>query len=103
MTRKTKDTPGPMISKGRTAKRRSPGSHDPAAKSATGRYTAPVAPELRSSPRWLPFVMITLLVVGVVITMTSYLGLPASGARTLYLLLGGALVAAGFFAATRYR
>lgn len=47
--------------------------------------------------------MIALLVVGVVIVMASYFGLRAGGAQIVSLLVGGALVIAGFLAAMRYR
>jgi hypothetical protein len=102
LTRKTK-TPRPSTPKRAATNARSPGGPTPAGRSNTGRYSPPVTPELPGSPWWLPVLIIVLLVGGVVICMTSYFGLPASGARTVYLVLGGAFVLAGFVAATRYR
>lgn len=103
LTRKTKDTPRPSTPKRAAPNARSPGGPTPAGRSKPGRYSPPVTPEPPSSPWWLPVLIIVLFVGGVVIVMTSYFGLPASGARTLYLLLGGAFVVAGFMAATKYR
>lgn len=103
MTRKTKDTPRPSTPKRAAPTARSPGGPSPPGRSNTGRYSPPVTLEPPGSPWWLPVLIIVLLGGGVVIVMTSYFGLPASGARTIYLLLGGAFVVAGFMAATRYR
>lgn len=103
MTRKTKDTPRSATPKRASTNTRSTSGPNSAGKSNTGRYSPPVTPELRSSPWWLPALIIILLVGGVVTIMTTYFGLPPSGTRTLYLLLGGAFVVAGFVAATKYR
>jgi hypothetical protein len=103
MSRKVKSTPGRVTPKKGPTNRRLPSEPNPAGTSATGRYTAPISLELRSSPPWVPVVMVTLLVAGVVVVMTGYFGLQPGGAQILVLLVGGALVVAGFIAAMRYR
>ncbi len=70
---------------------------------ATGRYTPPIPKEHKVSPRWVPVLMFTLLILGVLVIVLNYMnGLPGEASNT-YLLLGLALIAAGFLTATRYR
>ena len=70
---------------------------------ATGRYTPPIPKEQKVSPRWVPVLMFTLLVLGVLVVVLNYMnGLPGEASNT-YLLLGLGLIAAGFLTATRYR
>jgi quinol-cytochrome oxidoreductase complex cytochrome b subunit len=67
-----------------------------------GRYTPPIPREVRRSPRWYPWVLITLLVLGIATIILNYVGaLPGSPANwyTLGAILA-ILVAA--LAATRY-
>ena len=68
-----------------------------------GRYTPPVPREVKVSPRWVPVLMFACLGVGMVIIIINYLGLLPGGADNKYLLVGLALITAGFITATRYR
>ena len=70
---------------------------------ATGRYTPPIPKEQKVSPRWVPALMFTLLIVGGLVVVLNYMnGLPGE-ASNAYLLLGLGLITAGFLTATRYR
>jgi hypothetical protein len=70
---------------------------------ASSRYTPPVPKSVKVSPRWLPVLILTLLVVGILMIIINYLGVLPGGASNWYLLIGLALIAAGFIAATQYR
>jgi cell division protein CrgA len=68
----------------------------------SGRYTAPIPQEYRSSPRWVPVLILTFFGLGLVCIMLNYLGLLPGGASNLYLFVGLGFIVAGFIAATRY-
>ena len=97
MPRKTKDTPGRVTPKGGPARRTSAGRQ-----ASTGRYTAPIPREFRSSPWWVPVLILTFFGLGLLSILLNYLGLLPGGASNGYLFLGLALIVAGFIAATRY-
>ncbi len=67
-----------------------------------GRYTAPIPREVRRSPRWYPWVLLSILVVGVFAIILNYVNaLPASPTNWYTVAgLGAILVGAGM--ATRY-
>ncbi len=72
----------------------------------SGRYTPPIPREVKVSPRWVPVLMFTLLLSGLLVIILNYLGVmpTASGeASNWYLLLGLGLITAGFITATGYR
>jgi hypothetical protein len=97
MPRKTKDAPGRVTPKGGN-KRTGTGSSD----AAGGRYTAPIPKDVRHSPPWYPYVILTFFGLGVVCIMFNYLGLLPGGASNVYLFVGLGLIVLGFIAATRY-
>lgn len=68
----------------------------PVSKSKRRRYTPPPKPKPKPSPRWIPIVMLTLLVLGVIDLVLYYLNLLPGGAKTSYLLTGFGLIAGGF-------
>ena len=68
----------------------------------SGRYTAPIPQEYRSSPRWVPVLILTLFGLGLICIMLNYLGLLPGGASNVYLFVGLGCIVAGFIAATRY-
>ncbi|HEX2064969.1 MAG TPA: cell division protein CrgA [Acidimicrobiales bacterium] len=70
---------------------------------SSGRYTPPVPKQQRVSPTWVPVLMFTLLVGGVLVVIANYLSLLPGEASNLYLFLGLGLITAGFITATRYR
>ncbi|MCL4449226.1 MAG: cell division protein CrgA [Actinobacteria bacterium] len=69
----------------------------------TGRYTPPIPKRLKTSPLWIPILMFAALGIGILMIITNYLGILPGGTSGWYLLGGLALLAIGFFTATRYR
>jgi hypothetical protein len=96
MARRTKDAPGRVTPKGG----HKPGRVTPPASS---RYTPPVPREYKVSPVWVPIMLITLLIAGMLVILSNYLGVLPGGAKNAYLLVGLGLITAGFIVATKYR
>ena len=96
MARRTKDAPGRVTPKGGT-------KHGRVTPPASGRYTPPVPREYKVSPIWVPILLLTLLVAGMLVILSNYLGLLPGGANNGYLLGGLGLITGGFIVATRYR
>ncbi len=71
--------------------------------SRSSRYTPPVPRAVKVSPVWVPVLMGTLLALGSVTILLNYLDLLPGGAGNGYLLIGLALITAGFVAATQWR
>ncbi len=70
----------------------------------TGRYTPPIPREVKVSPPWVPWVMFTLLGVGMVMIVANYMNLlPGDEPSNWYLLGGLGLITGGFIVATRWR
>jgi hypothetical protein len=97
MARRTKDVSGRVTPKGghKASGRVTPPT--------TGRYTPPVPKEYKESPRWVPVLLLTFLVLGMLTILSNYLGLLPGGASNGYLLLGLGLITLGFITATRFR
>ncbi len=76
--------------------------HGRATPKGSGRYTPPIPRERKVSPRWVPVVMFTLLVAGLMVIVCNYLGLLPGEANNGYLFVGLGLITGGFVAATRY-
>ena len=102
MPRKTKDAPGRVTPKGGPAKRSGSGGTRTGPSTSSGRYTAPIPQEMRSSPRWFPIFILVLFGIGLVGIMLNYLGLLPGGASNVYLFIGLGFIVAGFIAATRW-
>jgi hypothetical protein len=73
---------------------------------ATGRYTPPIPKEYKQSPRWVPVLMLTFLILGMIVIISNYL--PSAGflpgdSNNWYLLSGLGLITLGFITATKYR
>src|SRR5579875_4095708 len=64
-------------------------------RSASGRYTPPIPRTQRQSPRWFPFVIIGLLVVGLVVIIGNYAGAMPGGTHDGYLIGGIAAIVVG--------
>lgn len=69
----------------------------------SGRYTAPIPHSVKRSPRWYPWVLLTMLVLGALAIILNYIDvLPAS--PTSWYVVGGMLAILGAAVmATRYR
>ena len=94
---------------GRTTPKRATGGHhvkgnpvnegrDP----ASGRYTAPIPPEFKVSPTWVPVLMFALLGLGALVIFLNYLGLLPGATDNRYLLLGLGLVLGGIVTSTQF-
>lgn len=93
---KAKKTPG-------GSGRATPKASGRATPPATGRYTPPIPKEQKVSPKWVPVLMFTLLILGLLVIVLNYMnGLPGEASNT-YLLIGLGLITGGFLTATRYR
>ena len=75
----------------------------PQSKSKRSRYTPPPPKKAPASPLWVGVAITTLLLTGLVVVVTNYLGLLPGDAENRYLILGLALISAGFLMATGYR
>lgn len=107
MPRKTKDAPGRVTPKGGPVRQGGggggrTGTGGRTTQPGSGRYTAPIPREFRSSPWWVPVLILTFFGLGLICILLNYLGLLPGGADNWYLLLGLGLIVAGFIAATRY-
>jgi len=90
-TRPTKTTPRARPKAGRATPKQ------------VGRYTPPVPKETKVSPPWVPALMFTCLLLGMVIIITNYLNVLPGGTKNAYLFIGLGLITAGFVTATQYR
>jgi Cell division protein CrgA len=71
---------------------------------ASSRYTPPVPKTFRESPKWVPILMFTLLVLGALVIFFNYLALLLPGAtNNWYLIVGLVLILGGIVTATQYR
>lgn len=68
----------------------------PVSRSKRRRYQPPPKPKPKPSPRWVPVLMLAFLVLGVADLVLYYLGILPGGSKTVYLLSGFGLIAAGF-------
>ena len=68
----------------------------------SGRYTAPIPPEFKVSPMWVPVLMFTLLGLGALVIFLNYLGLLPGATDNKYLLLGLGLVLGGIITSTQF-
>ena len=90
---------GGRVTPKKTLVRHAPTSHP----APSGRYTPPIPREVKVSAPWVPYLMFTLLGVGMLVIVTNYLGVLPGGAKNTYLFGGLASITAGFLVATRYR
>jgi hypothetical protein len=105
MARRTKTAPSRATPKGGRVTPK--GGAKPVARStpstASGRYTPPTPKIYKESPRWVPVLLLTFLVAGMLTIVCNYLGLLPGGANNAYLFVGLGLITCGFITATRYR
>jgi hypothetical protein len=97
MPRKTKDAPGRVTPKGGPARRAAPAA-------SSGRYTAPIPREFRSSPWWVPVLILVFFGLGILCILLNYLPMHVLPGQPTnwYLFAGLGLIVAGFVSATRY-
>jgi hypothetical protein len=68
-----------------------------------GRYTPPVPKDVKVSPRWVPVLMGGFLLLGALIILLNYVNVLPGSVTNWYLLVGLALITAGFVTATQWR
>jgi membrane-associated PAP2 superfamily phosphatase len=101
---KGKDDKAAATGRPAVAKRSGSGRATPKG-TASGRYTPPIPKEYRRSPTWVPVLMLTLLIAGMVTIISNYLpgaGFLPGDSNNWYLLLGLGLITLGFITATKY-
>ena len=87
---------------GRAPGRATPkGSH--AGNRRPGRYTAPIPREVKRSPRWYPWVLLGILVIGVFLIILNYVAALPSSPTNWYTVAGLLAILVGAGMATRYR
>lgn len=69
----------------------------------SGRYTPPIAKETLESAKWVPYVMFTLLILGLLVIVLNYMGALPGATDNKYLLVGIVSIAGGFVVATKLR
>jgi hypothetical protein len=70
---------------------------------ASSRYTPPVPRAEKVSPIWVPIVMFSCLIVGMLIIILNYVNvLPGSDPSNVYLMVGLGLITVGFITATKF-
>jgi len=70
----------------------------------SARYTPPVTRKQdMPSPMWVPVLMFTMWILGMLSIILNYLGLLPGGTSNWYLLLGLGFILAGIITATQYR
>ena len=97
---KEKEPPGKGARRSTPAARATTGRVTP---KGSGRYTPPIPKEQKVSPKWVPILMFTLLIAGMVVIVANYLEVLPGDAKNTYLFLGLGMITAGFITATRYR
>lgn len=75
----------------------------PQSKSKRSRYTPPPPKKAPPSKLWVPVTLSTLMLAGLFVVITNYLGILPGDAENRYLVFGLGLITAGFVLATRYR
>jgi hypothetical protein len=75
----------------------------PVSKSKRSRYTPPPPKKAPPSPLWVPVVMTTAMLCGLIVVIANYIDLLPGNGSNSYLLLGLGLIAGGFVLATSYR
>ena len=69
---------------------------------ASTRYTPPAAKELYESPKWVPILMLVLIVLGVLAILSRYV-IPSFQNTNTPVLVGLVLLLGGLWTATKWR
>ncbi len=73
------------------------------ARAQSGRYTAPIPRQVRRSPRWYPWMLLTLLLLGVLFIVLNYIDALPKSPTNWYTLGGLICILASALLSTRYR
>jgi hypothetical protein len=74
----------------------------PQSKTKRTRYTPPPPKKAPASPLWFGVAITTMLVVGLIVIVTNYIGILPGDAENRYLIIGLVLISGGFMMATGY-
>jgi hypothetical protein len=74
----------------------------PQSKSKRSRYTPPPPKKAAASPLWFGVAITTLLLVGLFVVVSNYIGILPGDAENRYLIIGLVLISTGFMMATGY-
>jgi hypothetical protein len=69
---------------------------------SSGRYTPPIPKDQRHSPGWFPYVLLTLMVVGLLVIVLNYTSVMPGGTNNWYLIGGIGGIIGGLIMATFY-
>jgi hypothetical protein len=69
---------------------------------STGRYTPPVPKTQKVSPPWVPVLMFSCLLLGMLMIILNYVNVLPSSPSNAWLLGGLGLITVGFITATKY-
>lgn len=69
----------------------------------SGRYTPPIPRDVRHSPRWYPWLLLGLLILGVIVIILNYVQVLPASPTNWYTLVGLIGILSGAMLATRYR
>jgi len=83
-------------------KRGKSGRVTPRTPAPSGRYTPPIPRAVKTSPWWVPVLMLGLIALGAFAIILNYLDVLPGGASNTYLLVGLALITAGFVTSTQW-
>ncbi|MBV8463953.1 MAG: cell division protein CrgA, partial [Acidimicrobiales bacterium] len=67
-----------------------------------GRHTPPVPKNVKTSPRWMGFVIIAMFLLGALVVILDYAGLLPGGVNNIWLIAAIAAIFVGLLLATRY-
>ena len=93
---------GPAPTKRTTPKGTGPAPTKRTTPKETGRYTPPIPKTQKVSPIWVPILMFTCLLGGMLMIITNYVSLLPDSPNNGWLLGGLGLITMGFITATRY-
>jgi hypothetical protein len=75
----------------------------PKGRPSSGRYTPPIPRQIRRSPRWYPWMLLGLLLLGVLLIVLNYVNALPSSPTNWYTLGGLVCILTGALLSTRYR
>lgn len=87
--------------KSKGTKRGAPTTSGRVTPKTTGRYTPPVPKSQKVSPMWVPILMFSTLVGGMLMIILNYVDVLPGGTSNGYLLGGLGLITVGFLTATK--
>lgn len=85
------------------AKAQNRGRVTPKGRPTPGRYTPPIPRAIKRSPRWYPWMLLGLIVLGILIILLNYINALPDSPANWYTIGGFVSILVGALLATRYR